>query len=529
MKKILILMIFAGVFVSCNKSYFDINDNPNSPTELSITTDLLAAGALSTSGNISTGGVYVRSVGGAATTTRFSMLGRWLGIWSPGTNFAASDESKYQAASVTSTPTWRNHYDNINDYQALQIKANATGQTFYEGIAKIMKAWNYHQLVDMFGNVPYSQATNASIIQPKYDRGDSIYVALFKEITTGINLIKNATVANNNKISSADIMFKGNQTKWAKFGNTLKLRLLIHESQLPNISSIVTTEMAIINAEGSGFLGAGETAGVNPGYSAASANPYWTTHMYGNGCTPVPDNFNRANNFSLNTLKNLNDIRYQYFYLPIRGVANFLTTTNPADWKGIDYAPTNSDPAFTEGKLSDIGGARTCTPSASQQVGLGKSPTMDSWVITSFESLFLQAEAKARGWISGGPSAQTLYNSAVTESFEWLKVTNAAATAATYLAQSDNRIAWPAAAADQYKVIAWQKYFAFNGNNHLEIWNDYRRLDAVNIPLSVDAGRGSNPIPVRLLYPDTEYNFNATNVGDQGTINAFTSKVFWDL
>ena len=225
----------------------------------------------------------------------------------------------------------------------------------------------------------------------------------------------------------------------------------------------------------------------------------------------------------------MNDIRYQYFYLPIRGVANFATTTDPAAWKGIDYAPTNSDPLFTEGKLSDIGGARTCTPSASQQVGLGKSPTMDSWVITSFESLFLQAEAKARGWISGGPSAQTLYNNAVTESFEWLKVTNAAATAATYLAQTDNRIAWPAAAADQYKVIAWQKYFAFNGNNHLEIWNDYRRLDVITIPFSVDPGRASNPIPVRLLYPDTEYNFNATNVGTQGTINAFTSKVFWDL
>ena len=522
-------MFFVGIMVSCKNSYFDINDNPNSPTDVSITTNLLAAGALSTSGNISTGSTYLRSVGGAATTTRFSMLGRWLGIWSPGTNFAASDESKYQSASNASTATWRNHYDNILDYQALQTKANATKETFYEGIAKIMKAWNYQQLVDMFGNIPYKEAANANIIQPKYDSGDSVYADLFREITAGINLIKGSEIANNTKITSADIMFKGDKIKWAKFGNTLKLRMLIHESQLPNISAIVASEMAIITAEGSGFLGAGETAGVNPGYSAASANPYWTTHMYGNGCTPVPDNFNRANNFSLNTLKNLNDIRYQYFYLPIRGVANFATTTDPAAWKGIDYAPTNSDPNFTEGKLSDIGGARSCPPSAGQQVGLGKSPTMDSWIITSFESLFLQAEAKARGWITAGPTAQALYNSAVTESFVWLNVTNAVATATAYLAQADNRIAWPAAASDQYKVISWQKYFAFNGNNHLEIWNDYRRLGAVTIPLSVDPGRGSNPIPIRLLYPDTEYNFNASNVNAQGTISAFTSKVFWDL
>lgn len=523
MKKIFILFLIAATFNGCKKSYFDINDNPNNPTDANVSADLLAPGALATSGNISTGATYIRLQTGVApfptTTTRFSMLGRWLGIWSPGTNFAASDESKYLAATNTSTADWRNRYDNINDYQTMQKKADGTGQTFYSGIARIMKAWNFHQLVDLYNNVPYKQAVNADFIQPKYDDAAVIYADLFNEITEGINAIKSADISKNIKLSTADIMFKGDKVKWAKFGNTLKLRLLIHQSQLSNSAAIAATQIAIIDAEGSGYLNEGQTAQVNPGYTTANSNPYWTTHMYGNGCTPIPDNFNRANNFSLNTMKLLNDQRFKQFYLPVRGKSG----TSDADWKGIDYAPTNSDPNFTEGKLSDIGGARTCTPGGT--LGLGKSPEMASWIITGFESLFLQAEARSRGWITTGPSAQVLYTRAVTESFSWLGIS---ASAPAYLAQTDARIAWPATQPDQIKVIAWQKYFAFNGNNHLEIWNDYRRLAVVNIPLSVDPGRGSNPIPLRLQYPESEYSFNNGNVVSQGAINPFTTKVFWN-
>ena len=527
MKKI-ILIVFVGVaVVSCKKSFFDINQNPNNPTAASVTADLILPGALATTGNIVTGATYVRFTGSGGTTTRFSMLGRWLGIWSPGTNFAASDESKYILGNNTTSLTWRNHYDNINDYQVLQAKAASQGQNFYVGIAKIMKALNYHYLVDQFNNVPYTQAVNASILQPAYERGDSIYSKLFTEITDGINLIKNADLAGNPNITNADIMFKGNKGKWAKFGNTLKLRLLIHESKLPNINAIAAAQMAIINAEGSGFLTAGENATVNPGYTPANENPYWTTHMYGAGCTSTPDNFNRANNFSLNLMKGLKDIRYQYFYLPIRGIPNFLTTTDPNDWKGIDYAPTNSDPNFLSTKLSDIGGARTCSPSPAQQVGLGKAPTMDSWIINSYESLFLQSEAVVLGFMPG--DAQALYRSGVTESFKWLNVTNATAEATTYLASSDSKIAWPTGTLAQQTVIQWQKYFSFNGNNHNEIYVDYRRLDLLTIPLSTDPGRNGKNIPVRLPYPESEYNFNNANVNAQGNIDIFTSKVFWDL
>jgi hypothetical protein len=518
-KHIIILLLFViGISFSCQKSSFlDVNDNPNSPTDVSITPDLLIPSALSNIGALTTNAQTVDNAGDVVYSSRFAMLGRWLGVWCPTTNFAASDESKYQAATNTSNATWFSFYDINTDLTIAEQKAAASGQTFYQGIAIIMKALNFQMMVDMFGNIPYSQALNPTILQPKYDKGEVIYIDLFKKITEGINLIKAADKPKNVNLATGDIMFNGDKTLWAKFGNTLKLRLLIHLVETANVNTTATQELAIINQEGSGFLEAGQTAAVNPGYSATKPNPFWETYNYTQAGT-YPNNFNRANNFSLNLMKTTNDIRYRYFYLPVRGTAG----TSDTDWKGIDYAPTNSDPALNETKTSDIGGARVAAGGLS---GLGKSATMDAWVITSFESLFLQAEAMARGWITTG-NAQTMYNSAVTESFTWLGVPNAATVAAAYLAQGDTRIAWGATETAQIKNIAWQRYIAFNGNNHLEIWNDYRRLDGiVTIPLSIDAGRGNNPIPVRLNYPATEYSFNAGNVTVE---DPFTSKVFWD-
>ncbi len=510
MKKyiIILLTVFVGLSFSCNKSYLDINTDPNNPSDASITPDLLVPAAMVNIGAITT-----------QTNGRYPMLQRWMGVWCPTTNFAASDESKYQAAANTSDASWANSYDIINDLTLAEQRGAASGQTFYQGISMILKAMLYQQLVDQFNNVPYTQATNPNILQPKYDNADSIYNDLFKKITAGINLIKAADVAKNTNLAAADVMFAGNKTAWARFGNTLKLRLLVHLSQMPYINALVAQEMAIINTEGSGFIGAGQTANVQPGYTTAKPNPFWSTFNFNQAGT-YPNNFNRANNFSLNLMKTTNDNRFRYFYLPIRGTAGVAAT----DWKGIDYAPTNSDPALNETKTSDIGGAATAAGGTS---GLGKSATMPAWVLTAFESLFLQTEAIARGWMAG--NAQTTYNAAVTESYTWLGVPSAAATAATYLAQGDPRIAWGGTLNAQLVNIAWQKYIAFNGNNALEIWNDYRRLNGiVTIPLSIDPGRAGKPIPVRLNYPSTEQTFNQTNLAAQGAVDPFTSTVFWD-
>jgi hypothetical protein len=525
MKKLNIFCLFitSMLLFSCEKSFLDVNSDPNSPTDANISSDLLLPSALVKTSRLTTG------AGVAGGNNRLATLARWCGVWCPTTDFAAGEESKYIQTAGTSNGTWYTIYDQNNEFKSIETKSIANGETFYQGIAVIMQSLNFQMGVDMFNDMPYSQANNPSILNPKYDKGADIYLDLLKRIDQGIGLIKAADASKNFNLESADILKSSSASlntsanrklKWIKFANSLKLRLLIHMSQMPSIGTLATAEIAKINAEGSGYLGAGETIGVNPGFITAKPNHFWANFLYDQAGNP-PNTFNRANNFSLNTMKTLNDVRYQYFYKPVAGTAGTL----PSHWVGIDYAPVNSNPALRANVTSDIGGALSSAGGAS---GLGKSATMDAWVFTAAESLFLQAEAKARGWDVAG-TALALYQSAVRESFTWLGVPNAATVSATYLAQTDPRIAFGSTLTDNLRAIAWQKYIAFNGNNLLEIWNDYRRLDIIPIPLSLDPARGSNPIPVRFSYPQSEYDFNNANVTAAGATNPYTSKVFWDL
>jgi len=204
-------------------------------------------------------------------------------------------------------------------------------------------------------------------------------------------------------------------------------------------------------------------------------------------------------------MTSLNDPRATYFYRAPRNGGALRGTTYGSD----PLAANSSD------LTSGVG------------PGVGKSFTMPMWVLTSVEASFLVAEATARGWITG--DAKAAYTNAVTESFSWLGVPSAAGAAATYLANTNARVAWPTTnSTDQIAVIAWQKYFALNGISMLETWNDIRRLKVVAPDLSIAPERGSNPIPSRLLYPSSEYQYNTAAVNAVGKINQFTSKVFWD-
>jgi hypothetical protein len=64
----------------------------------------------------------------------------------------------------------------------------------------------------------------------------------------------------------------------------------------------------------------------------------------------------------------------------------------------------------------------------------------------------------------------------------------------------------------------------------LEAYADLRRLNMlVNTSyISQFSGRLSNTLPVRLLYPQSEYTTNATNVNAEGTVDQFTTKLFWE-
>jgi hypothetical protein len=62
----------------------------------------------------------------------------------------------------------------------------------------------------------------------------------------------------------------------------------------------------------------------------------------------------------------------------------------------------------------------------------------------------------------------------------------------------------------------------------MPIWTDWRRTGYPDfIHFSETDGRKNDTPPIRLLYPQSEINVNNDNVKAQGTIDLFTSKIFW--
>jgi len=535
--KFLPFLVLGVLIVPLNtgcKKWLDVNYNPKELTDNNATPDLLLAGCLT--GSIS------------AADTRFAQ--QWMGYWCHFQSPSGIAIQTYNHIPAT-TPLFDGYI--APDFAYLEQKSRQLGATYYEGIAKVLKVLKWHRAVDVVNNMPYTEAFDSNILQPHYDDGKFIYEDLMKQLDAAAILIKNAAMVNNVKINVTDIMFHGDKVKWLKFINTLKLRLLIHQAGRSDRAAYIAEEIQKIKNSGSGFLGTGENASVNPGYNLAKQNLsfyfgyFSNNNPYGGGdydpFTGIQsNNVAHANIVAMNFLKADNDPRLSLFYSPVEvplppGEREPFPQPNPQNFRGSEFgrAVDNSTYWYQQSfNLSAVGGSANNTTVTPAARGIIKGYDMADWIMTSVESLFLQAEAIQRGWLPG--DAEQAYLDAVKESFRWLNAGGNSNVPSLsddifntwYASQASNpSINWNAAP-DKYKLLMYQKYMAFNGIEPLETWTDYRRNGRFpNIPASVDPARIGNTIPYRLAYDDKEYVVNANNVNAQGTINVFTSKIWW--
>lgn len=487
LKQILSVVLLAAIFGSCKKDLLDINVDPNNPTTVSATPELVLPAALN-----ATVGIYNNSTGGNNT---FVFAGLWMGHTSYSGNYAIATENvSYALTNNFAAGTFALIYDNIEDYDFVEQKGVQQGNSFYRAIGMLMKAYNYQTLVDLYNNVPYTQALQGTAVKtPAYDNGKAIYDDLGKKMDTAISLFKQS----GNTSITGDIMFKGDNAKWQDFANTVKLRLLLRQSQIADRQSYIKAEAA--KFAGATFLASDAT--VNPGYlnSAGKTNPFWGTNI--NTAGTYTQELYRANQFAINFYKSNNDPRLAKFYAPVAGTTN--------TFQGNSFG----DQGVPNSKTSTIG------------PGVLKSFSQSAVIMLGAESYFLQAEAALRGLITA--DAKMLYQTGVEQSFMYLGLTQAQAS--TYYSQNNNKdVNWDATTSMQEKLalIIRQKWAAETWINELEPYNDYRRLRLPSdIPLS-SSPLSTGLLPNRLLYPQREFDVNGENVVAQGTIVP-GSKVWW--
>ena len=528
-KTFLIVTFIMSAF-SCSKDHLDINKDPNRAVESNMTAAVILPAALTTTATIN--------------TNNFGFLQHWMGYWAAGANYSSNgEEQSYNITTNFNAGLFANLMDNAYDYQFAELRSTTANEPYFIGISKVMKAYVFTTMVDLYDKVPYSEALKGlEFIRPKYDDGKSIYESSVTELDKAIVLFKKAHDEGKINITeiNSDVVFKGDETGWIRFANTLKLRLLIHQANRADRQSYITGEINKIKTQGSGFLKANESANVNPGFTQNKPNPFYAAFAFTQTGTQATD-FWRANVTAMDFLKANNDPRLGGFYkkvtvaFPAGGKEPF-TQLSPLDYRGNQYGrpiDNTNFPYQTANYVSQVGGAPLAGPVSASAQGIIKGYDMPLWLMTSMESAFLQAEATERGWLTGDKEAA--YKNAVLESFIWLNISGSKAGATTsfngwYTTQNDNNnknVSY-AKADDKLKLIFFQKYLSLIGIAPLESWTDYRRNGAFPvIPLSLFPGRTSTTLPIRMQYPQREYDLNTASVQSAGTISQFTSKVWW--
>lgn len=483
------LTAVAAVLLStaaCKKNYLDVNVDPNNPTKASV--DLVLPTAL---------GYTAYNLGNP-----YQVLGGfWSQVWTQGptgSQFLAYDQ--YTITSSNFNAQWISMYAGpLNDFKYIIEEATKDGNKNYAAIAKIMQAYIFQVMTDMYGDIPFTEALQGGkgVIAPKFDSQQEVYDGLIKLVNDGLALIdENSSVHPGND----DFFYHGDMGQWRRFGNTLKLKIYLRQAYVrPAVAQAGIQAMYAANAE---FIDQGDEARVPFTNVTFNQHPLYA-HIKSVG------EFNiLASQTALNSLINRNDPRVDIFYKRATAAPN---TGNHA---GILQGNGRNLP--NPASLND---RQFSKPGAG--VGGPDGPTARVILMSEAESYFLQAEAVARGWGTG--DAEQLYYDGIALSF--LSWGLSIAQFNTYAAQP--AIDYPVAGTLEQKIkaIIFQKWTSMCGSQNMEAWTEWRRTGYPDIFTISATSNIGNKFPVRLLYPDSEITSNP-NTPAQKTV---TDKVWWDV
>jgi hypothetical protein len=472
MKKNILLLSIAVLFIACDDRLDSINGNPNAtenPNPAYLLTGVQKQGA----------DLYWGLNSSFGSTLLF--VQHWAKIQYP-----EADRYEFSNTSGEITALWNTGYatlitdlNTILDFPEEKVNLN------YKAAALTLRSWVFLLLTDVYGDIPYRE-TGKSLV-PAYDAQKDVYTGLLNDLTeaTGQFNASHGSIA-------GDVVYQGDIAKWKKFANSLKLRIALRIADRENALAQQTA----------GELSPADLIGSNDETfkfvytSSPQHNPQAAAF-------DTRDDY-RISRTVVDKLKALNDPR-----LPVYAQL-------PADASVNGY--TGAANGLSNGEAQAQGLARTSLPGA-----YFLAPAAPAVIYSYAEVLFNLAEATQRGYISG-TTAESYYAQAVTASLRQFGITDAA-TVGAYLTQT----------AVQYNAANWkqsigeQKWIAFFGQG-LDAFAEWRRLDYPQLtagPASVLNGQ----IPVRFFYPGAEQSLNGKSrdaaVERQGA-DLLTTKLWFD-
>lgn len=398
----------------------------------------------------------------------------------------------------------------LADAQNIINNASVNGPA-YTGIAKLLKAYNFALVTDLWGDVPYSQALLGSAnLQPRFDKQEDIYKgntalgiqSLFDLVREGLSdLDKDA--GPNVPTASNDLIYGGQLANWKKFGNTLLLKFALQISKKDPVLAKAVIQEVLAKGAASYISSNAEDFQLAFGTTVGNQNPFYSYNI-----TNRPTDQLASSRF-IDSLALRNDPRLPRFY-----------TNSPAN----AAAKTTAFGLFTGYNNAASSGAIAAQANRSRYNTyiLGTSGEAPVRMITNFQTQFILAEAAVA--LGTGENAQTRFTNGIRASMA--KTGIDAATIDAYLANPANKsfVTLSGTVEQQRNKIITQKWIALLGNGY-EAWNDYRRTGYPRLQGVENPGADSPVIPQRFFYTLTEISSNANNIPNPRP--NITAPVWW--
>lgn len=478
MKKLILILIAAVMAVSCSDNLEDLNQNIKDPTAVSgeslfaSAQKQLADQFVTPNVNLNNNRLWVQHLQEATYT----------------------DESNYdQVTRAIPDNHWRELYRDVlkNLDEASQIIA-ANTDPITKGanpnklaIIEILTVYAYSNLVETYGNIPYSEALDIDNLLPKYDDAATVYKDLIVRLTAAQSTLN----ANAGTFSSAyDLMYGGNVGNWKKFANSLKLRMGMVLADVDPGLSVSTVNSAVAAGV---FTSNADNGSYQYSASAPNNNPMNDNLVLSGRKDYV------AGKTIIDAMNALEDPRRPVYFTTVDGEYIGGTIGKPSPYASNSHVAE---------RLTD--------------------PTEPGVLLSYVEVEFLLSEAAARGGYAVSDAAGH-YTAGITASFGYWEAEGLGA----YLAKPEVDYASALAASNSEpkwkKVIGTQAWLALY-NRTFAAYLSVRRLDypILTKPFSADSG-----FPVRYTYPANEQTLNTTSYNEAAAAiggDKPETRLFWD-
>lgn len=489
LKNIVMLVMISLISISCTDQFEEINTDPNRPKEI-------------TPGVILEQMQY-RMVSSSLTRAR-SFTHNLMQVDAPRSSSGGGGIHRYVITPGESL--WSTFYLLMNDVEDIITIAEELEEDNYKAIALVYKSWAYSILTDLYGDIPYSEATNAinGDLTPAFDEQKTIYQDLLNNLELANSLFDDSK----GLTYQGDLLFDANQVsggqnigivKWKKFCNSLRLRLLLRISEKEGeininqqINNILTNPSVYPVFEGN----ADEAILMFPG-TFPYFNPYF------NARTLEWRDGTYFTNYFVDNLNAIEDPRRDVWMRPVEVDGEFI-------YRGIE----SGYPVTTEYNVG---------ANSSYKDELKTDPKLGI-MMTYSELEFIKAELALKGFPTG-LSPKDHYEAGIKASLiQW-----EAGIPNDFLQR--NGVAYPdnGSVEEQLEQIIQQKYYAFTFVDY-QSWFEKRRTGYPILP------RGSgipaeNKFPSRVPYPSYLQSLNPQSLqeavsrmgGDDSDI-----KVWWE-